>query len=659
MRRILELILLLLIASGLLSGAFGASAETISPDGGAFALVEPDGIREFTFTPSANGLYGVYLLPEDAGAQGEAVILLDGEEVAAGAGSLNIASLRMVAGAEYVIRTSCEGAMRLEIARETLSRSFSMPLELPDGGNYSKLIARGGDAHWYSITARTSGAALLVCAPETENLRMQGMLFSADGRLLDEAETLASGTAVLSAVFSENETYLLRLTGYDGGVGKYALSCLRSENTARPESVRLSADSLQIDGFSTERLDAEVFPADACPLLYLDSSHARVAQGFDNGFVEGRSEGLSLITAYAFGGARSTCRATVSAVPVQAVQLQGEHMTLVEGGGRALVTNLMPANTTQRRLTFSSSDEDVLSVDKNGVLTALREGEAVVTVSAADGAVQSAITVIVEEAPPQYRALLIGQQEYLPGVETVREGSVKSVESLLALLNSASFDGGSYSVATLMDAPRDGVISAIRRTFASAREDDTSLIYITCHGFYQAGMTFFLMADGSVLSASDLERELRAIPGEIILLVDCCSSGGVLAEAGSADDLLRGVTNAFYGVAGPASIRGSKYRVIASAFLDQDSYRLSFPGGGTSTVFARALCDAAGWNMDRMAPSAMNADKNYDSFITMNELSAYLSRRVMWYLRLAGNYTQSVCAYPSDDPTVVFARTGE
>ena len=143
-------------------------------------------------------------------------------------------------------------------------------------------------------------------------------------------------------------------------------------------------------------------------------------------------------------------------------------------------------------------------------------------------------------------------------------------------------------------------------------------------------MTFFVMADGSVLSASDLERELRAIPGEIVLLVDCCGSGGLIGEAGSAEDLLDGVASVFQGTVGPASFRGSKYLVVASALLDQDSYRIGFAEDGEdmATVFARALCDAAGWSIDRGAQSAMNADADYDGRITLDELGSYMARRV-------------------------------
>ena len=56
--------------------------------------------------------------------------------------------------------------------------------------------------------------------------------------------------------------------------------------------------------------------------------------------------------------------------------------------------------------------------------------------------------------------------------------------------------------------------------------------------------------------------------------------------------------------------------------------------------------------------AAMNADANYDGEITLTELETYLSRRVMWYLNLVGDYVQTVRAYPAGDATAIFARTG-
>ena len=657
-RRWLTAIILLLIASGLGSGAFAAS-ETAAPlRAGALTELElsGDGV-EYTFTPAANGLYGVYVFPGGDGMQAQVEITLDGETVIRGDGTGQLVTCRLNAGAQYRLQLSGHGSAMLEIARETLSRSFSMPLELDDGEGYSKLIARSGDSHWYSVTAQSSGAALIACAPESEGLRLWLNLFGTDGRRIDASETLASGTAVLSAEFRAGETFFIRVSG--SNAGKYSLSCLRSENAERAQFVTLSAHELIIDGRATGRLTAQLYPETACDLIYLDSTAPDVALAWPSGYAEGRSAGETVVTAYAYGGARSSCRVTVNPVQAQGLSLSAQRLTVTEGESRSVIATVLPYNATQRHLEWRSDDESIAVVDKNGVVTAIAPGETEITVIAEDQFTAS-VNVTVRAALPKYRALLVGEQNYAPTVETVREGSQKSVQSIHALLNTMSFsDGGYFETQTLMDASRDEALAAIRRTFADARSADTSLVYITCHGYYKAGMTFFLMTDGSVLSAADLERELRDIPGEIILLIDCCGSGGLIGKASEAGDILDGVMDVFQGPLGGASAFGSKYRIIASAHLDQDSYRIGFGEGGMSTVFARALCDAAGWNMDRSAPSALNADVDYDGAITLDELGAYLAKRVTWYLNHAGSYSQTVSVYPEADPGIIFERASE
>ncbi len=153
---------------------------------------------------------------------------------------------------------------------------------------------------------------------------------------------------------------------------------------------------------------------------------------------------------------------------------------------------------------------------------------------------------------------------------------------------------------------------------------------------------------------------MREIPGEIVLLADCCGSGGLLGEASDSDMLLQGVTRVFDGAIGKSSLKASKYHVLASALLDQDSYRISFSGTDESdmaTVFARAVCDALGWSIDRNARSAMNADIDYNGEVTFDEMTRYVTRRVKWYLALAGEYTQNAVAGTQGDMFVVFARS--
>ena len=123
----------------------------------------------------------------------------------------------------------------------------------------------------------------------------------------------------------------------------------------------------------------------------------------------------------------------------------------------------------------------------------------------------------------------------------------------------------------------------------------------------------------------------------------------------------------FSGRVGAPSFVGGKYKVIASATLDQDSYRISFDENITesdmATVLGRAICDGAGWSIDRAQKSAMRADLDYDRLITLNELAHFVTRRVSWYLNVAGElagsntaYVQTVQVYPQGDPFVLFGR---
>ena len=99
---------------------------------------------------------------------------------------------------------------------------------------------------------------------------------------------------------------------------------------------------------------------------------------------------------------------------------------------------------------------------------------------------------------------------------------------------------------------------------------------------------------------------------------------------------------------------------------EQDSYRISFNESAVesdmATVFARALCEAAGWSIDRAGRNALRADINYDSSLTLNELFNYTSRRVNWYLEMTSSlsgdtYVQNVQVYPKGDTSEIFRRT--
>ena len=623
-------------------------------------LTDAGGLREYTFTAPGEAHYALCAFPLEEGARVRVEATVDGALAASGDGEMALASLSLAEGSQARLRLTGRGRVAFEVSRQTLSRCCEMPIELSDGGSYSKQIARPGDDHWYALNAEAGGAALLSCVSE-EGIALHLMLLDSRGRLLAYGETLSTGAAALSAEFQAGSRYLLRVSAAGEGVGKYRLNVLRSENTLAAEAVTCE-ESLVLTGRSVEALTVELQPEDACTLAFVDSSDWQVVATEDRRRVMGREPGQAEVVLYVYGGARATCQVTVERVAVQRIRFPWDQVDLAVGDQLAVSASLEPANATLRGIRYASSDEKVVQVDKHGLLTALGEGSAEILAIAEDRGLVTRLTVRVQAAVGRCRALLIGQQQYGGSVDALREGSVRSVEGVMSLLQTASFSGSRVSVTTVMDAPRDAVVQALRKVFAEAGENDVSILYITCHGFYAAGMTQFLMADGSVLSAVDLSRELSAIPGKVVLLCDCCASGGVIGRASRPEELTQGVMQAFGGPAGPATLSGSKYRVLASACLDQDSYRLGSleaDGDGMATAFGRALCEGAGWNLSAGAADAMRADEDGDGQLTMAETEAWLRRRVNELLGDGGDYVQSVCAYPEQDGFVWFARTQE
>jgi len=478
----------------------------------------------------------------------------------------------------------------------------------------------------------------------------------ARGRVLMQGAALPSGAQVVWRRFEAGRTYLLRMSAPGGGTGRVRVEALRSANTTEAKAIEVADTRVVVTGRSTQDLGVSFEPADACPLLFLDSSDDTVIHTGEKADIEGREEGTAIVTAIAYGGARVSCHVVVERVNVQRIRFPWDQVTMAEGEQLAVSASLEPYNATERSIRYDSADPDIVKVDESGVLTALRPGTAQIFATSLDRGLIARLSVTVQPARRRYRALLVGEQNYMIDVDTAREGSVRSIEGVMSLLRTASFGGTEVSVTALMDAPRDSVIAALRRVFGEARADDVSILYITCHGFYRAGMTQFVMADGSVLSAMDLAGELADIRGTVVVLADCCASGGLIGAESSPTDLTEGIAGAFTGLRGAAPLAGSGIHVIASACLDQDSYRMG-DDSDMATVFGLALCESAGWDLDEGEKAVMRADADGDGKLTLDETTVYLKKSVPRLLREAGSaYIQTVCAYPEHDTFVWYAR---
>ena len=651
------------------SDAPDLSLSRMLPMGGMAEVSLTAGGTVFQFTPASNGLYGVYLFPaEEQSPRAHLELWQDDALLLESDALLPAMTLRLTADALYTLRVTGSGRARLEVTRQALNRCFGQPLALEaTGDEYAKSIARPGDAHWYGVEAASDEPLLLLAVPVREGLRLRCQLFDAGGRLLAEGLRTAGGACLLDLNPRAGQRYALRVSASNGMSGLYGLRLVRADGGILPDRVVLSSANLVLAGRESAALTAGIRPDGASDMLFWESADPAIAEVDGSGNVTGRHPGITAITAYGMGGVSARCIVRVADVAVTGIAFEEEDLLLRAGERAEAEWHILPANAVDRQATLTSSDEDVVRVEE-GELVAVAEGAATVTARSRDGGYAADLSVRVLPSPRRYRALLIGQQNYAATVAVDRPGTANTIGNLRGMLGTLSYSGESFRVATQMDEGRDGIIAGLRETFAGASDIDFSLIYITCHGYYANGMTCFQLVDGSMLTAPELERELRRVPGELLVLIDCCGSGGVIGRYSTTSDILSGIGAVFGGQAGGAPMATSRYRVLASAALEQDSYRIGFTKAGgdaeMDTVFARALCEAGGWDVDHGTRSAMCADLNYDGEVSMAELYGYLTRRALWLLSRAnalsedsGILPQTVKLWPETDAATVFART--
>ncbi|MBQ6844838.1 MAG: Ig domain-containing protein [Agathobacter sp.] len=127
------------------------------------------------------------------------------------------------------------------------------------------------------------------------------------------------------------------------------------------------------------------------------SSNKEVAIVDSNGKITAVSEGTTYITATAKDGSGKSGKVLVTVksniIPVDSVTITPATSELEVGETEQLLATIAPANATNKAVTWSSSNSNVVSVDKNGLITAVSAGTATITASV-DGGKKIATAVI-------------------------------------------------------------------------------------------------------------------------------------------------------------------------------------------------------------------------------------------------------------------------
>lgn len=167
--------------------------------------------------------------------------------------------------------------------------------------------------------------------------------------------------------------------------------------------VTLSQTSYRLTNIGENiQLEATVEPEDASNKEVKWSSSDESVCIVANGKVVATGFGTAVVMAItADGGFMATCAIVVEkeTIPVTDVTLSQTQALLIEGERLQLTATVKPNDATNKNLIWKSSDETVCVVTQSGLLIAMMEGEAVVTVIPENGVgqAQCSVTVISKE----------------------------------------------------------------------------------------------------------------------------------------------------------------------------------------------------------------------------------------------------------------------
>ena len=197
---------------------------------------------------------------------------------------------------------------------------------------------------------------------------------------------------------------IVRVTTDDGE--KTASCAVTVKNAETPhvsvESVNLNKNSITIEKGTTEVLIATVKPDNATNKKINWSSTDESIATVQNGVIEGKKAGKTLITVTTDDGEKmAICEVTVEEgkpeiILVNSVKLNKTETTIEEGTTETLIATVMPENATNQKVDWESEDESIATVT-GGVITGKKAGKTVITVTTEEGEKTASCEVTVKE----------------------------------------------------------------------------------------------------------------------------------------------------------------------------------------------------------------------------------------------------------------------
>lgn len=198
-------------------------------------------------------------------------------------------------------------------------------------------------------------------------------------RSSDESIASVDGSGMVKGISSGN--VVITAEAENGVKGTFEIE-VRQHVTG----IKISQSAVTIENGGTMQLTCEVLPATAYDkTVTWKSTLPEICHVAGDGTIVALNPGKSVITVItADGGFSADCVVTVNQ-PVESVDVTPKNISLEVNDVANLSVSVLPVNATDKTVTWTSSDESVVSVDTNGRIKGLGSGTAeVYAVSNAD-----------------------------------------------------------------------------------------------------------------------------------------------------------------------------------------------------------------------------------------------------------------------------------
>lgn len=165
--------------------------------------------------------------------------------------------------------------------------------------------------------------------------------------------------------------------------------------TVKKKSLKLSSDKVSIYVGDTKTLRAT--PTPSGEKILWTSSNTKVATVNSSGKITAKKAGTATITAKIKDtNIKKTCKLTVKNVSAKKVTLSASTVSIRVGDTRTLTATISPSNTTNKSVTWSSSDTSVVTVSTAGKIKGKKAGTATITVKVSGTNIKASCKVTVK-----------------------------------------------------------------------------------------------------------------------------------------------------------------------------------------------------------------------------------------------------------------------